>query len=335
VAVAGAGLVGRVLALRLLEMGWQVDLFDPDLPACRSSCAYTGAGMLAPYCELESGHPLVTRLGRDAVSDWQALLGLVDQPVPLQQNGSLVVAHPRDRNELERLLGRAGEHAEVLEGPAIRALEPDLGNFPRALFFPREGQIDNRRLLTALQAALERAAGLRMQRTDCRPGDYAWVFDSRGLGAREDDPELRGVRGELLYLRCADVALNRPVRVMHPRYPIYVVPREDQVFVVGATQIESESQGPVTLRSLMELLSAAYALHPAFAEAELLETSVNCRPAYPDNLPRVTVRGRRIGVNGLFRHGYLLAPRLCDIVCRLVSDQPLSQDEQAIVRRVA
>ena len=64
----------------------------------------------------------------------------------------------------------------------------------------------------------------------------------------------------------------------------------------------------MTARSAIELLSAAFALHPAFGEAEVVEMSADVRPAYPDNEPRVIERGGRIYLNGAYRHGLLLAP---------------------------
>jgi glycine oxidase len=80
--------------------------------------------------------------------------------------------------------------------------------------------------------------------------------------------------------------------------------------MVGATMIESDSCGPITARSMMELLNTAYSLHPAFAEAEIVETGTGMRPAYPDNLPRVITEGNTISINGLYRHGFLLAPAM-------------------------
>ena len=68
--------------------------------------------------------------------------------------------------------------------------------------------------------------------------------------------------------------------------------------------------GPVTVRAALELLGAAYALHPAFAEAEIVEAGAGVRPAFPDNVPRIVVRGRTLHVNGLYRHGFLMAPAL-------------------------
>ena len=129
-----------------------------------------------------------------------------------------------------------------------------------------------------------------------------------GQTTRDMLPDLRGVRGEMMVLRCVDVLLDRPVRLLHPRVPIYLVPRGDGLYMLGATMIESDRRGVVTARGVLELLSAVYALHPAFGEAEILEFGADARPAFPDNLPRIGRVGDRLYGNGLYRHGYLLAP---------------------------
>ena len=90
--------------------------------------------------------------------------------------------------------------------------------------------------------------------------------------------------------------------------------------MIGATMIESEERGRVTARSVVELLNAAYTLHPAFAEAEILELGCDVRPAFPDNLPRIRRRGDTVLVNGLFRHGFLLAPALARRAASVVTD---------------
>jgi glycine oxidase len=83
--------------------------------------------------------------------------------------------------------------------------------------------------------------------------------------------------------------------------------------MVGATVIEREEAGPVTVRSALDLLGTAYALHPGFGEAEIVEMSTGIRPAFPDNVPKIVVEGRRLMVNGAYRHGYLMAPALARI----------------------
>ena len=99
------------------------------------------------------------------------------------------------------------------------------------------------------------------------------------------------MRGERLVIRTGEVNLSRPVRLLHPRFPLYVVPWSENRFMIGATQIESDETGPVTVRSALDLLSTAYALHPAFGEAEIVDFGAGARPAFPDNLPRIIVNG--------------------------------------------
>ena len=105
-------------------------------------------------------------------------------------------------------------------------------------------------------------------------------------------------------------SISRPLRLLHPRHPVYVVPRDDQRFMIGATMIESPEKGGMTARSAIEMLSAAFALHPAFGEAEIVEMSADVRPAFADNEPQVFARGGRLHLNGAYRHGWLLAPDL-------------------------
>jgi glycine oxidase len=99
---------------------------------------------------------------------------------------------------------------------------------------------------------------------------------------------------------------------MHPRYQLYVAPRPNHEFVVGATELESEDLGPVTVRSVLELASALHSLHPAFGEARVLRMSAALRPALDDHRPVVVERDGVWHINGLYRHGYLCAPALVD-----------------------
>ena len=165
------------------------------------------------------------------------------------------------------------------------------------------------------------------------------VVDCTGLAARKVLTDLRGVKGEMLLLRLRDIALSRPVRVLHPRVPVYVVPRDDGLFMVGATTIESDQPTRISARSMLELLSAAYALHPAFGEAEIVEIGTGVRPAYPGNLPRIRWRNGILYVNGLYRHGFLLAPSLACMAAEVVLNNrhfpEVMTDEDPCERRLA
>ncbi len=303
VTVVGAGVAGLCVATELAERGVDVRIVDRLGAPGPHACSWWAGGMLAPFCEGESSHESVVHLGQDAADWWSRHAGGVVSA------GTLVVTPARDRGELDRYARRTTNHRRLHAGE-IQALEPDLGErFASALFFERESHLSPREALAALVDNLARR-GIRIRQGEWEPEDDRLTIDCRGIAARGELPGLRGVKGEMVVLRCTDVSLQRPVRLLHPRHPLYIVPRGDGVFMLGATQIETGEQGRVTTRSLLELLSAAYALHPAFGEAEVLEIGAHVRPAFPDNLPRVVRHGDTLHVNGLFRHGFLLAPAM-------------------------
>jgi glycine oxidase len=314
--VVGAGVVGLATATALAERGAKVTLIEraEDLSA---SASWLAGGMLAPFCEGESATSSVVERGRSAI-DWWA-----SHTPGVVRAGTLVVAPPRDVGEIERFAARTRAHERV-EDTRIAALEPDLaGRFTKGLFFAGEGHVDPRGALGALLKGLrERGAEIGFGADGERLGPEAGiVVDCRGFAARSHLPELRGVRGEMVRVRAREVALTRVVRLLHPRIPLYIVPRANNEFMIGATMIESAGTGAVTVRSALELLSAAYALHPAFGEAEILEMSAGVRPAYPDNEPRIEERDGRIFVNGFYRHGFLLAPAFAERTAALAFER--------------
>ncbi|ARJ70889.1 FAD-dependent oxidoreductase [Paracoccus contaminans] len=299
VTILGAGVLGLALATELAARGADVHLVDPHPVPGGHGCSWWAGGMLAPCCEFENAEEPVLRYGRAAIDWWDRHAGGVTRA------GTLVVTPARDRRELDRFARRT-EGFEVIGADPLAALEPDMaGRFDRALFFPAEAHLDPRAALAALHGGLARRGITVAAAPPAGPGQ---VIDCRGLAARDILPDLRGVRGEMLVLRCPEVTLSRPVRLLHPRVPIYLVPRGGGLYMLGATMIESDRRGVVTARSVLELLSAAYALHPAFGEAEIVELGADARPAFPDNLPRIGRAGGRLYANGLYRHGYLLAP---------------------------
>jgi glycine oxidase len=304
--VIGAGVAGLTSALELAERGFSVEVVERGRALGEGSCSWMAGGMLAPWCERATTEPEVAEWGAPAIAWWAERF-----PETVRQ-GSLVVAQPRDLPDLTRFAQRT-ERFDWLDAGRISELEPDLGGrFRRALFFPDEAHLDPRRALAALAKGLQdRGVALRFG-VELAPQDARAdiVVDCRGLAARDALPDLRGVRGEMVVVRAPDVSLQRPVRMLHPRIPLYVVPRGNGLFMIGATMIESERRGPVSVRSAVELLNAVYALHPAFGEAEIVELGADLRPAFPDNLPDVRRSGHVLHANGLFRHGFLLAPAL-------------------------
>lgn len=309
ITIRGAGIVGLCVATELMARGVHVTLRDPAPEPGAHGCSWWAGGMLAPFCEGMTAEEPVVRLGQQAADWWEA------QGVEVIRRGSLVVTLQRDRRELDQFARRTTGH-RLVSSEDLAALEPHLADrHDRALYFQDEAHIDPRAALMHLRKRLQEA-GARFEQDAAAPDGP--VIDCRGLAAQDSLSDLRGVKGEMVVLRSADVTLNRPIRLLHPRFPLYIVPRGDGVFMLGATQIESEERWRASARSVMELLSAAYALHPAFGEAEVMEIGADARPAFPDNLPRITAKGETIHVNGLFRHGFLLSPAVARITAGLV-----------------
>lgn len=336
--VVGAGVAGLVTALVLARRGVEVVVWDAD-PLAEGGCTAHGGGMLAPVSELDHAEPWVVALGGDSAARWRALLPEAP-PSVLQADGILAVAHRPDWPLLDELVDRAaragaGARVQRVDGDGIAAREPALaGRFARGVWLPDEGVVHPLALRRWLRAAIEQAGGSVRSGVTVEVSDLGArvdgallsrpFVDARGMGAAADLP-LRPVRGEYVRLSHASVALSRPVRVMHPRYPLYVIPRGEGRVYVGATQTESDEQGGAHVRSALELLTALYSVHPGFADARIDAIGVGHRPALPSNRPLVRVDRDRVVINGLFRHGFLLAPVLATTVAeRLAGRAPSS-----------
>lgn len=304
--VLGSGVAGLCVATLLAERGEAVEIITQ--PDCRAASHWAG-GMLAPWCEAESAPPEVIEWGQHAAGWWAKRVDGV-----LQQ-GTLVVAPPRDSRELTRFASMTQQHQWVAPGDVEPALE---NRFARGLFFAREAHLDPRRALQQLQDRLKEA-GVPFH--SGQPGGK--IIDCRGIHAADQQPALRAVRGEMVILHTPDICLSRPVRLLHPRFPCYLVPRANGHFMLGATMVESHDSSPISAKAMMELLSAAYSLHPALAEARIVESGTGLRPAYRQNLPEVRYENGRFSLNGLYRHGFLLAPIMAEnLMRRLTQETP-------------
>ncbi|MBC7735534.1 MAG: FAD-dependent oxidoreductase [Bacteriovorax sp.] len=356
IGIAGAGLLGRLLAWRLSGLGHTVTVFDPATgPLDRGQTAgWTAAGMLSPWAELESADGHVAELGLRSLALWAQTVNELPQspePVFFRRDGSLLLAHRSDLGTAQRLIGvlqgkmPAGQAPRVLSADQLRELEPSVHGPTHAWLLEGEGQIHTVQAMQALaEAATQRGVRWCWGATtrDLTPGridgqGFDAVFDVRGVGARPElpvrgegqgftpqvrgegqgfTPQVRGVRGEILWLHAPGVELRRPLRLLHPRWRVYLVPRPGDIVVVGASEIESEDRSPISVRTLLGLLSAAHSVVPELAEARVVHTETNLRPALPDNLPHTEIQPGLTRINGLFRHGWLIAPALVEDALR-------------------
>jgi len=357
IGIAGAGLLGRLLAWRLSRLGHSVSVFDPaagpeplfrgerpqDLPegASLQAAGFTAAGMLSPLAELDNAEPAVAALGWRSIALWRDVAAALPARPFFAERGSLLLAHRPDLGAAQRVLDRLGAATQspewtasqpaggvqVLTAAQLGELEPAVQGPAHAWLLAGEGQIDTVAMLQALHAAApevqwhwghsvqEVRDDGSVQFANGASASFDQVIDVRGLGSRPHWP-LRGVRGEVVWLHAPGHGLQRPLRLLHPRHRVYLVPRPGDLVLVGASEIESEDRSPVSLRSAVELMAAAHSVVPALAEARIVRLDANLRPALPDNAPRTEWRGACLRINGLFRHGWLLAPALVDDALR-------------------
>jgi len=353
IAIVGAGLVGRVVALNLIHSKEHtITFFEKTSKEATDAAGFTAAGMLAPFAELETAESLIFDLGRRSMELWQPLLKEVGVFDGCKLDGTIITAHPQDMSELthfiDSLQNKVEEAKEIerLDSMALGELEPELEQHRKAFYIKDEGYVDAQRFMAFSTNYFDRQPNVTWREftevgkleagavyVNEEKESFDWVFDARGLGAKEHFKELRGVRGEVIWLESNEIDITRPTRLLHPRYKIYIVPRGNgcegidleyckacklsqssgsKRYIVGATEIESEDRSPISVRSNMELLSAVFATHPKFGEARIVNTESNCRPAFKDNLPRIENEKGLTRINGLYRHGYLLAPALVE-----------------------
>lgn len=329
IGIAGAGLLGRLLAFTLARQGHTVHVHDPAAgPDARGAAGWTAAGMLSPLAELETADERVFQWGLRSLDLWPQILRQLPAPVEFRRDGSLLVAHREDSGAARRVLDllarkAPSQHpgAEALTPQQLAELEPALRPGPQGWLLRGEGRIHTVQAMQALLGGAQTVQWRWGSRVDgVEPhallllggrAPFDWVFDVRGLGAHGQLP-VRGVRGEIFWLQAPGIALQRPVRLLHARHRVYLVPRAPDLVVVGASEIESEDRSPVTVRTTVELLAAAHSIVPALAEARIVHSETNLRPALPDNQPLLETERGLTRINGLFRHGWLIAPALVE-----------------------
>jgi glycine oxidase len=338
IAVVGGGLLGRSLAWRAARAGARVALYDASGNKGEDSAAWAAAGMIAPTAEALDADVQIASMGRHSLTLWPQWLADLPVPVFYRDSGTILLWHREDSAEALRAQQRIASRVpqidwKHIENSQLHRLEPALNSrLAHSAYIPGEAQVDNREFLEAVALALEET------HVECHWNTFVSdhtlpnagiVADCRGMGAKSNWHNLRGVRGEIARLHAPDIELHHMLRLLHPRYPVYIVPRAEGRLVVGATTIESDDRSPVSVRGALELLASAQSVLPALAEARILEFNTQVRPTLPDNLPAIHFDRERkvLRINGLYRHGFLLTPTVVEDVLILLSLQPPTRVE--------
>ena len=334
IAIVGAGLVGRLAALACIQRGDNVTVFEAHSFHHPINAAAISAGMIAPISESIHVKRSVVELGFASQGLWPEVLnslGDLDphhQSIPFDTRGTLAISFPEEQECLlthrEKLLSSVPEQKDnirMLYNDEVGTLEPDLDRFETAIYVANESNVGNREFLESSTRAIQSHASivdhwpLQGDGAELQP-EYDFVIDCRGAGAvhqpaheSEENP-LIAVRGEAIRVKTNQLKLQRPIRVIQQRFSVFIVPKSDNTFVVGATDLDKQGSHAVTVKSSLDLLSAIYALHPGFANAEIIEAIAGQRAVYAKEEPRVAVTENIVRVNGLSRQGWMVGPAM-------------------------
>ncbi|MEJ2064001.1 MAG: FAD-dependent oxidoreductase [Reinekea sp.] len=292
VAIVGAGLIGRLIALRLIPANHEITLLEANSFDNPTSAVALSAGLISPMSESVRIPPQVLELGFQSYRLWPEILRNLNeldpehQPVTYQTDGTIAVSFQEEqtcllehKQKLQRALSDYPSNLQMLYNEEVAAVEPELERFETAIF----------------------------------------LKVGRHTHADKLAQKLGSVRGEVIRVHTKNVKLTRPVLVIQQRFTIYIVPKPNNIFVVGATDIDKHGSQAVTVRSSLDLLSALYAIHPGFSGAEIMSVIAGERAFYENQIPAVTEYENILTLNGLNRHGWLAGPALVESLIQKIS----------------
>ncbi len=324
VAIVGAGIVGRLMAWHLCQH-YEVHLFSKGSKASEDACSSMAAGMLSPYAELANMPLAFHEMGLEALRYWPFIISSLGCKPYFNKSGTLVLCAQRDKNLLAHFINQLKLKKPDMDFPLlsmseVQLLEPALKGFigihlaeaqlePRALFNAFNTYFEKHKVKWHTFEQVKSITAMRVN-SDKKNYQFDKVIDCRGLGAKKEEPDLRGLRGEIITCFAPHLKIKHTLRLLHPKVSCYVVPRANSHYVIGATMVESENTESIQVQSMLELLSGASFLSAAFLSATIVNMQVGIRPAFPSHMPRFKDNDGVISLNGMFRHGFLFAPLL-------------------------
>ncbi len=338
VLIIGGGIIGLSIGWQLLRLGFSVTLLERD--EAGKSASWASAGMIAPHAEAGFEDMDLLRLDNASLDLYPQFIDELNQDakskVVLDQRGTLIVGLDRDDTLWLRRLYDFREHLgfplEWMSGSEAREKEPSLSpKVVSAMWLPKDGQIENRELLTALKAAflncggtleencqvLEiltsagRATGVKTTKGEFEGSKLilaagSWSREIPGI-PEDLRPPVRPVKGQVMTAR-RDESCPLECMIRSPR--IYLAPKLNGRLSIGASTEEKGFHTIPTIGVFRDILDEAWRAVPSIYELEIEEFIAGLRPGSRDHAPILGESGieNLIYATGHYRHGILLAP---------------------------
>src|SRR5215217_889081 len=343
VVIAGGGVIGLTIARALALRGVR-DICLVERAGLGTEASFAAAGMLAPQAEADAEDDFFALAcrSRDLYPAFAAALheetGI---DVELDTTGTLYLAlTEHDQAEIEKRYewqSRAGLSVELLDAREARELEPCISDSTLgALRFPKDIQVENRRLLSALANSVQKLGvtiatetsvdsliieGNRLTGVQTSRGSIncavAVVAAGTWSSFIKPTPLIEPVRGQMVCLE-AKPQLTRHV-IYSPRG--YIVPRQDGRLLVGSTSERVGFAKFVTAGGISTILRNAQEISPAVSSLRIVDTWAGLRPRAADGLPVLGPCGEIDGLfyaTGHYRNGILLAPLTGELISEAI-----------------
>jgi thiazole synthase len=343
IVILGGGLIGLSLAIELKLRGANVTVLSRNL---QEAAGYAAAGMLAPQAEDIPPGPMLELClkSRGLYPDWTRKLESITRLNTGYWPCGILAPVYTIPESIQRPQSDETP-SQWLDKVAIHRHQPGLGSdIVGGWWFPRDGQVDNRRgLLKALVAATQElgitvqnnieiqqlltsstgeVTGIQTNKDTLQASHYVLTT---GAWAGQLLPEIPVTpkKGQMLSVKVPDVVETLPLKQVLFGPDIYIVPRRDGLIVIGATAENTDFTPGLTPDGIHSLLSRAIQLYPALKDFPIQEFWWGYRPTTPDLLP---ILGSSPFSNlslavGHYRNGILLAPVTAQLMANWILEQ--------------
>lgn len=344
VLIIGGGVIGLTLARALRKRGIE-EIAVVDKGKFGREASFAAAGMLSPQVEADKDDYFfrfcleANQIYPDFVGDLEEETGI---KVDFDMEGTFLIAFCEE--EAEKLRKRyewqkkAGLKVEILQARQIRKLEPFISpNVFEALFFPDNGQLENRKLIAALEkyarlnkvqlisnteivkvsfekgkiiAQTKKGQSFSAEKIVLATGAFTSCLEIEGIRSLLN---VRPIRGQMIAFQATQRFFRRVIYTERG----YIVPRNDGRILVGATVEDVGFDKSVTEVGVHFLLNIGREVSPALSNLKLRDKWAGLRPMAEDACPII---GEVPGFENLFvatahyRNGILLAPITAEIL---------------------
>ena len=343
VLIIGGGVIGLSIARELHKKGVKkITILERGVIGKEAS--FAAAGMLAPNAETEKSDDFFIFCNESNALYPNFAAELYDETgvdIELDKSGTLYLALTENdsaeilkRFKWQKKAGLAVEHLSARETTQIEPfISPDVRE---SLFFPNDWQVENRRLLYALQkyaqlneieirentevenlltengkivGAENATEKIFAEKTVIATGAWTSLIKTNGFTM----PQVKPIRGQIIALQTAKRLFEKVIYT--PRG--YLVPRRDGRILIGATVEDAGFDKSFTESGEFFLRENALEIAPSLINLEISEKWTGLRPFAADGLP---ILGSFPPVENFFlatahyRNGILLAPLTAKIM---------------------